>query len=289
MDETIEQDIAKASQPKGEPKYILYPVGHKFSEDNRETKEKRQQGLIDDALKTGKSKIYEGTNGFRTTGEEEAPLNDNIDRFERHMDTATAFAFKDMGERGSVADKGVREIVVVAPLETDVIEERPVRVPHKGFFRTTYTDSKEAVVIAKKPRLMSEITGGDDIPAAAIYYDASGGSSWKGSVLTNEYVDSVGRPGNTLEAKIVVDLNLARQIAEEIKQDPRFIRRLVDGFVSRKYSADFNKKWSYARPPYDRWDQNPNEATYVADLIDDPRSKNLPATQIVEKAIPLNK
>ena len=80
------------------------------------------------------------------------------------------------------------------------------------------------------------------------------------------YVDSVGRR-SYLAVEIVLPESLAKTLAEEIKKNPKVIRKIVDATMTQTLGIDeavwktgytetsWGKSKTFAiRPPYEKWD-----------------------------------
>ncbi len=124
--------------------------------------------------------------------------------------------------------------------------------------------------------------------AISIYYYAH---DFDTSMLEERaFRDAFRRFGNMLIAEIVLPPEIGKNIAEEIKKNPKFIRELVEAFVKNKYHQSFiQDSWNhYAKPPYQAWDARPADRRkfLFADLIAHPELRQMTAEQAIQKAIP---
>jgi len=260
--------------------------------DSVSAQEQKQEDLIQRVLQSGRSSISTWTRratpsgyaGYQGVVEEDDPNKEN--RYNNLDTLLLAFKFPKLDpyyleqEMSQLVKKGIYEIAVVAPLTADVVETRTRQVPYKRFFRTKYKPEQEQVVAGKRNLTMKEVAGKGEEPAVAIYYYASSRSNGISPELW--YKDAGGRPGNFLNAKIIIPLELAEEISAEIKNSPTILRRLVEAFVRAKYPDFFvEETWDrHGRPPYERWDSSETGSRlYFVDLIKEPEAEHLPINE----------
>lgn len=174
-----------------------------------------------------------------------------------------------------LAEGGLKEMMVLVPAEKDVMATKTVS---KGFLIRKKHD--EIYISGKAPQTVAEILGNEiNEPAYILYYY----SAYK----NKEYRDEFGRPGNIMNAEIVLPKSVGEDISESIKADPRFVRKLIDSFVRTKYPERFVKEvWEkYGRPPYHKWDAEPTKKFYFADLTLHPDQAELPVSEVLRRAI----
>lgn len=254
---------------------------------------RREQLLIEEALKVGKSKIQTwaisgrgGSPGFQMVGEEDDTTLDN--RYLKDI-FMTAFKLKPDEtldrERDVLVKQGIYEIVVMDPLVVNVTATREISVPHKSFFRTKQRVTEETYVSGQRPQTMREATGSEsDESAVEIWYYASD----RGLSGDSKYRDARRRPGNIFEMIYTLPISLAKHLSKEIQKDPTVIRRMTEAFVQRKYSERFrNETWNtFGKPPYGAWDESKEKRKmYFADFIEHPEARNAPIDDSISQRV----
>lgn len=190
-------------------------------------------------------------------------------KFNSYLFAAVPF-FRETEKIKALGSEGVYETVVISEATKNVELTVSKPVIKKQLFRSK-TVMQEERVVTQEPASMSEIVkGGTDEGATVLVYYAN---SIEGA-FEDFHRNFARRPGNYLYFQLFIPQSLAVRISETMKNDPVFVRKLVDSYVRNKYSPKFvADEWDkYTRPPYDTWDRNlgVNSKMLIVDRLKEP-------------------
>lgn len=249
------------------------------------TEHSRSNELIQQALNSGISLIEAYTPEGEKVLQENNDHRLQVSRERLFAGLDCAFLNREHRIPKILQQAGIFEAAVIAPLEKTETKEVVDKEGFLGRGRKTHQESYNVPVIIDE-ELGRESNNSQQ--AISIYYYAHDSDTF--IFEERAFTDRVGRFGNILKAEIVLPPEIGKNIAEEIKRNPKFIRELVEAFVRNKYHKSFiQDSWNrYARPPYQAWDSRPADRRkfYFADLVSHPEDKHLTAEQAINKAVP---
>lgn len=158
---------------------------------------------------------------------------------------------------------GIHEVIAVAPLTEPIYETKKTtrEVPTILGNKTEIVETQEK--IGERPILHNETVtvDGKAEPAVAFYYTTVDNPNIAGE-NGSLYRDYSGRAGQTFEMQIILPESTAKELMEQIKQDPTVLRQLIDKVAVDKMKIDASawkdgteKTQGHAiRPPYETWD-----------------------------------
>lgn len=173
----------------------------------------------------------------------------------------------------------IHEVLVIKPTTKDKIATRKVKqiVTEKGFLGKTKqkeVEVEESYVAGQEPVTVSEATGiTSDEPAATIHYLVT---DWGDRRVTPRFTDLTGRPGNFTDFKLIVPMSLAEQVADIVREDPTFMRKLLFAVEQAKYPPRVTSEVlsKYGNPPYTGWEKQAPPKLYLANTLKNPGMVN---------------
>lgn len=190
--------------------------------------------------------------------------------------------------------EGVNEVVMLAPVTEKVFEERKRTVEKKGLFGLFKQNEEvtERVEVGERHVMHAErVKGGKQEPLVELMYrtyDEPRNDTYKG------FQDYSGRTGQLFSITLRLPEKLARKCLEQIKNDPAFLRKMVEqaataqNGISAETWRDGKDNWGISmpggkrehgpplRPPYEQWlAQHPDKGAraYIHSELDRPNDQ----------------
>lgn len=164
----------------------------------------------------------------------------------------------------SLADRGITEVLYLEPVEEAVTESR-----------TTYEDKKQGGVLGlgtktiKVPKTEQVVTGKRSVPMSELVKSGGDAACYRLCYTTSSrdqdrrynYNGHDKRPGQTLNAEILLPEKLAVKVVAMVREDPDFLHQLIDELAIRDIGIP-EDMWREGagdangqplRPPYEEW------------------------------------
>ena len=284
------RDLKKDLEEEKEPPTKTKPEPAERTEDEAKFTEllDKQRRLMREVIASGQSLMEAWTTGWGMglIKPTDSPLENDRQSLPSHWKTTASgvLSADALSFRQNLSQDGIYETVVIKPVTLDVIAKRQTtkRVEGKGLFgRFKYVDKKvdENYVVDQKPATMRDAANVDsDEPAAAVYYEAYDAGD-RTLPIAESYRDGFGRPGNSLNLKVVIPQNLSEQVSAAIREDPGFPRKLVYRLVRQKYPQQFvSETWNtFGAPPYNSWDRHTRPKLLFLDMQTEPELNKTPS------------
>ncbi len=243
-----------------------HPSNLKSSIEASESREKIEQELIGSVLQTGGTLASLSLpRGYSRDGNVPG-FQDSYDskrmgyEKERNLSTRSGYSSeKFKTHEAEFEQQGIHEAVAFEPLQSGDWEEESVTVQKKSFFGTKTSVEKRPVYKVRVARINEFVVGADPNQAAFVMHYRTFDPRTQ-----SRYKDYSHRSGQFLMLQIILPESEARKLAEEIKANPKFLRKLVKAVMLNRHAIQEND-WDNGSevtegvplsPPYDAWKED---------------------------------
>lgn len=179
--------------------------------------------------------------------------------------------FERMEEEKEFHRNKISEAVLISPLTSTILQdnigdENKKEKGWKSFFGNKKKSNTERQVVPAKH--CDYVKNG--------YNDSAVKVSYKTFDFNESYQDYSRRSGQYLLVEMILPQNVSEEFSEKIKDDPEFLRRVVEAAMVREFKID-KDAWTKGnentndiplRPPYEKWadESNGKSKLFIKDL-----------------------